>query len=207
MLCSAELRGDREAEKLMVSLPTASQEKLRGRKDRHTAALGELLRIYMMDFCGAPYDVAKGTHGKPYSPARSDIAFNISHSGRLAVGALLTDGSGGIGVDIEFIDRDKTARCERIAARFFTEAEQGRIGAAFDPVQEFYLTWTRKEAYLKYDGSGITRPLAEVDTTMLCDAAFDCRIISDSIGGEYAFTVCVGKNAADGKMTEIRKIY
>ena len=207
MLFSAELHGGDEDERLIASLPADSQNKVSGRFDRHTSSLGEFLRLHMMDVCGAPYDVAKGQYGKPYCPGRRDIAYNISHSRNLAAGALLTEDSGEIGIDIEFIDRSKSARHERIAARFFTESEREVILAADDAVREFYLTWTRKEAYLKYDGSGITRPLTEVDTATLPDVTFDSRIIYDRYGGEYAFTVCVGADVGDIRDTEIKKIY
>ena len=204
-LYSAELR-EAATEELIGSLPAASREKIASRKNRCEAALGELLRLHMMQVSGAPDEVAKGRYGKPYSPSRRDISFSISHSGGFAVGALLLCSCGEVGVDIERIDREKYGHRQKIAERFYTQNERMRISASFDPVTEFYLTWTRKEAYLKYTGEGITRPLLSVDTTGL-DAVVVSRVISDSRGAEYAFSVCIGEDGADIPIPDIERIY
>ena len=98
-----------------------------------------------------------GTNGKP-ALASSSLHFNLSHSGAWAVLAV-TSGAA-IGVDLEMID--PRLDYERLAARFFTAAEQADLLAAAPQRQRrrFYRLWTRKEALLKGQGRGVT--LAEV---------------------------------------------
>lgn len=173
-----------------------------GKRADHAA--GERLISHMLASCGAPAETEVGRHGKPFSPSRRDISFNISHSRGLCVGAILTENMGEVGVDVEFIDREK--RLERIAERFFTERERAEIGAANDGALAFYLIWTMKEAYLKYLGTGITSPLGELDTALVGGVRFDSRVIQGP-AGEYAFTVCTGERAAETKNVLIIKIF
>ena len=209
-LYSAELRDTAATDEMILSLPVVSRDKVKSRQNRGETALGELLRIHMMRVCGvADGAVARGIHGKPYVPGRCDISFSISHSKGFATGALLVSSAGeagDVGIDVEYIDRGKRERCERIAERFFTPSEREQIHASPDPVSEFYLTWTRKEAYLKYTGEGITRPLLSVDTTAL-DAALMCRVIRGINGGEYALSVSFGSEFTDIDINDIEKIY
>ena len=190
-LYMTEYMGFEAASALISTLPDASRERLSRCADRADKVTGELLKLRILSDCGGG-EICLGESGKPYIAGRDDVAFNISHSGKLAVGALIMGDETGIdvGVDVERIDRENESRHDKIAGRFFTDAERGRIRESADPVCEFYLTWTRKEAYLKYTGDGITRPLTDIDTTALPDVVFDSRVISDNAGVEYAFSVC-----------------
>ena len=211
-LYSAESRVGEE-EGIISLLPPDSVKKVMSRRGNRTeTALGELVRLHMLDDCGAPDEIAGRAHGKPFVPSRPDIAFSISHSGRLAVGALLAgcmDGAREVGVDVELIGRGHESRLRRIAERFYTESERERIAYADDPAAEFYLIWTRKESVIKYTGEGLSRPLTDVDTT-LPDNGFGCRIFSRIIrggdGAEYAFSVATPPGI-DAENTEIIKIY
>lgn len=205
-LYSAELL-PQEAEKIFDRMPDVSRTKLAGRRDRTGAVAGELLRLRMMEACGAPPEYGVGIHGKPYSPARPDISYNISHCRNLAVGALLTGCAGEVGVDVEYIDRKNIKRQKRVAERFFTQTERAQIAGAPDTAMQFYIIWTRKESYLKYKGTGFSSAVAGVDVTNVADAVFDCRIIGDRDGGEYAFAVCFGKNVSGPDKATICKIY
>lgn len=202
--------GEEHIEEILDMLPPASRDKALSRKGRAAAltALGELIRIRMMESAGAGYEVAYGEHGKPYSPGRRDVAFSISHSGRAAAGALLV-GGGDIGIDIERIDRENDVRHERIARRFYTDAERAAIASSDDRAAAFYTVWTRKESYLKYTGDGITRPLSDIDTEHLQDVVQHSRIIT-AAGGEYALSLtipaCIAGSAGIDSI-EIDKIY
>jgi 4'-phosphopantetheinyl transferase len=64
-----------------------------------------------------------------------------------------------VGVDVELIRAD--ADLDGIAAKFFTRAEQDAL-ASLPPAQRLaasFHCWTRKEAYLKGIGAGLTSPL------------------------------------------------
>jgi 4'-phosphopantetheinyl transferase len=85
------------------------------------------------------------------------LNFNVSHSDGLALYAL-TRGRA-IGVDIERIRQ--TIEYDQIAARFFSPTEYACLCAL--PVERrataFFTYWTRKEAYIKAHGAGLSVPL------------------------------------------------
>ena len=94
-----------------------------------------------------------GAHGKP-GLAGSDLRFNISHSGALAVIALARVE---VGVDVEL---PRPRRSDAIARRFYTPGEIERLFAHADPERRadaFFRLWTCKEAFLKATGEGLSR--------------------------------------------------
>jgi 4'-phosphopantetheinyl transferase len=90
--------------------------------------------------------------GKP-SVAGGGIEFNVSHSHDRAVYAF---GVGELGVDVEFI---REIEIEAIARRFFTPDECVWILSSETPTRAFFDCWTRKEAYIKAEGGGLSIPL------------------------------------------------
>jgi 4'-phosphopantetheinyl transferase len=107
-----------------------------------------------LDPAGIKFDYAK--HGKPYL-AGSDLAFNVSHSGKRALIALAH--SRRVGVDVERVR--KLPDSEAVARRFFAPAEVAEYLAVpeLQRVQAFYNAWTRKEAFIKAVGDGLSHPL------------------------------------------------
>lgn len=172
----------------------------RNEKRRCEIMLGDTVRRAALSAAAAENEkIAVRDDGKTYLPDRRDIGFNVSHSGNLAVCAVLTDGAGEVGVDIELIDRSRGAdRIKRLSERTFTDKEREKVNASDDPAAEFYAVWTKKEAYLKYTGEGITRPLVSVDTE---SESLGCRFygftVSDVRGTEYALAVCISASCAD----------
>jgi 4'-phosphopantetheinyl transferase len=103
-----------------------------------------------------------GSRGKPYlvgQPDNATIAFNVAHSGPLAVYGFTRRQA--IGVDIEHACDLPDA--DRVAAISFSAAENAvyRQLPADQKQQAFYLCWTRKEAYIKALGEGVARPLQQ----------------------------------------------
>jgi 4'-phosphopantetheinyl transferase len=98
-------------------------------------------------------------HGKPAQVNAPDLHFNLSHSSGLGLLALSTGQA--VGIDIESIrpavDRDNIAR------RFFAPAEVAALHAlpAEQQEQAFFTCWTRKEAYIKARGLGLSIPLGQ----------------------------------------------
>jgi 4'-phosphopantetheinyl transferase len=96
--------------------------------------------------------------------AGQHIEFNISHSGMTALLAFTRGRE--VGVDVELIRHDFDV--EGIARRFFSEHERQEL-MAFAPEERhpaFFRCWTRKEAYVKATGSGLSLPLSQFDVSM-----------------------------------------
>lgn len=103
-----------------------------------------------------------GANGKPH--VQGGPEFNMSHSGDLALVAV--GGQRRVGVDVEALRVVDDA--ERIAARYFTAAERDalyRLPRKARP-RAFLLCWTRKEAYVKALGDGLSMPLDAFQVTL-----------------------------------------
>jgi 4'-phosphopantetheinyl transferase len=128
-------------------------------RDRFVARRG-LMRTHLGRELGiAPQMVRIATdeHGKPFLRDDPDLAFNLSHSNGVAL--LATMRGGVIGCDIEW--RNPDLACPRVAERLFAPAEYEAL-TALPPEQwiaGFYNCWTRKEAYVKALGLGLSYPL------------------------------------------------
>ena len=109
-----------------------------------------------------------GSNGKPMlEGGRSHVEFNLAHSGGDAVIAL-TDGAA-VGVDIELLR--PIADVESLARLVFSDAERRELELVSDPVSAFLNGWTRKEAYVKALGLGLTAPLTEITVSLSGRAA------------------------------------
>lgn len=97
-----------------------------------------------------------------------DLRFNLSHSGGLALCAVTYQRE--IGVDVEYLGR-VVKDLEKIAERFFSPSESARFHLV--PQSEkplaFFRCWTRKEAYIKAIGQGLSFPLDKFDVTFTKD--------------------------------------
>jgi 4'-phosphopantetheinyl transferase len=108
--------------------------------------------------CGDP------VHGKPTvdSDELSDarVQFSLSHSGPIAVVAVVTGAR--IGVDVEQVR--PRAKLDALAARVLdTEDHADWLDLPDDEqLRAFLEAWTAKEAYVKAIGAGITVPLRDV---------------------------------------------
>ena len=109
-----------------------------------------------------------GTQGKPHlyrGDTPTDVEFNVSHSGDLYLYAL-TRGSN-VGIDVELMREDTDI--DRLAARYFAPGEVRRLTdvPAGERRAAFYRCWTRKEAYLKARGCGISGELDKFEVNFL----------------------------------------
>ena len=108
-----------------------------------------------------------GPRGKPELSGHSGdsrLEFNVSHSHNLALYAI-THGRE-IGVDVERIRPNLAG--EKIAERFFSPREAAALRRLPAEIQQeaFFACWTRKEAYLKAIGEGITLRLDQFEVSV-----------------------------------------
>jgi 4'-phosphopantetheinyl transferase len=123
------------------------------------------LRSLLGDYLGAdPAAISLSylAHGKPRldPPWNSaGLEFNVSHSHGLAIYAFTRQTE--IGVDVESIRPMPNAAA--LMERFFSpqEVDQWRQVPEEGQLRTFFLGWTRKEAWLKALGSGLSFPLDE----------------------------------------------
>jgi len=106
-------------------------------------------------------------YGKPALADETDgsrLSFNLSHANELALIAV-TQGRG-LGVDIEFIRPEFAS--EEIAERFFSDHEVAALRALPEKAQSeaFFNCWTRKEAYIKAIGEGMSMPLNQFHVSL-----------------------------------------
>src|SRR5208283_3082224 len=98
------------------------------------------------------------------SASSDTLDFNVSHTAGLALLAFARGRK--IGIDVERIRRDfGTAE---IAERFFSKAERAALRELPQEQRHeaFFRCWTRKEAFIKALGEGLSHPLDQFDVSL-----------------------------------------
>lgn len=110
------------------------------------------------------------------------LKFNLSHSQSLALYAITADQE--IGVDVEALRSD--FEVETVARRFFSRREQAELSSLPAGQQQaaFFLCWTRKEAYIKAHGLGLSLPLEQFDVAF--SPGEDARLLATRPDAEEA---------------------
>jgi 4'-phosphopantetheinyl transferase len=140
------------------------------RDRRHYVAARGLLRTFIAHYLGgaaAAVAFAYGPQGKPQladTMGFPHFSFNVSHA---AGAALFAFGWGRqLGVDVEAVRLlDDT---DDVAKRFFSDKENAAY-ATVPPEQKgqaFFNCWTRKEAFIKAIGEGLSHPLKTFDVSL-----------------------------------------
>ncbi|HEY8647519.1 MAG TPA: 4'-phosphopantetheinyl transferase superfamily protein [Gaiellaceae bacterium] len=134
-------------------------------RDRRRFVAGRsLLRQLLGAYLGAParkVEFDYGEHGKPCVPG-AELAFNVSHSGNVALYAFSSGFD--LGADVELLDHTR-ADDMLVAGRFFSPYEIATLWAHPEPLRReaFLRCWTRKEAFIKARGDGFLLPLRDFD--------------------------------------------
>jgi 4'-phosphopantetheinyl transferase len=120
-----------------------------------------ILRVLLGRYVGIEPErirFAYGPRGKPrLAFPETPLEFNLAHSGRFAAYAFAVGCEPG--VDIEEVR--PVSEQENIVSRFFSR-EECEEWLGLDPSQRdeaFFRCWTRKEAYIKALGDGLSMPL------------------------------------------------
>jgi 4'-phosphopantetheinyl transferase len=118
-------------------------------------ALRAILASYL-DLAPGQLEFETNAYGKPRLLNDPRLEFNLAHSRSLALIAVTR--SHPIGVDVEYL-RDDFDTLE-LANRFFAPREIELVRSRPD---RFFEIWTRKEAFIKAIGMGVSYPLQEFD--------------------------------------------
>jgi 4'-phosphopantetheinyl transferase len=127
------------------------------------AALRSVLAPYLGS-AAAEIRYGEGEFGKPYleEPAGSRIEFNMAHSGDVVVIAVAAGRR--VGIDVEQIRALEDL--DAVAESHFTPAERALLANAGARQSAFFTCWTRKEAYIKAVGKGLSMDLNSFDTSI-----------------------------------------
>jgi 4'-phosphopantetheinyl transferase len=155
------------------------------RKDqyRYIATRGVLRNILSLYVDSSPKDLrfCYSDYGKPYLSAElnpGQICFNQTHSRGLAVYAVTR--SRKVGIDVEYMNQNIEG--EKIAKKFFSPRENAMLRSVPEKNKKeaFFNCWTRKEAYVKARGEGLSIPLDQFDVSMFPGEPASLLNINDS---------------------------
>ena len=179
-------------------------------RESFTAARA-ILRILLGAYAGLTPEAVTFSYAEQGKPSLNTheqnerVEFNLSHSGEIALLAFARGRA--VGVDVERIRENLDP--EKIARRFFSRREQDEL-SALPPSERyvgFFRCWTRKEAYIKARGAGLSLPLRAFDVSLKAgeqNALLDARTEDTDITkwplGElavrngYVAALCVERN-------------
>lgn len=138
-------------------------------RDRFVAGRG-ILRALLAQYTDRPaaaLEFSYGPRGKPALADSGGLTFNVSHSDAIALYAITCWRR--IGVDVE--RARENVDFDEIAERFFSPVERAvlRTQQPADRSRAFFTCWTRKEAYIKAFGGGLSVPLDRFDVAFAPD--------------------------------------
>lgn len=130
-------------------------------QNRYIIAHGAL-RLLLADACQQPpasLRLVRNPWGKPALADTNSPVFNLTHARDLALCAVTMAGE--IGIDVEALRPSPVVERLDLVRRFFS-AEEYHVLSTLDQqtfVSAFFRCWTRKEAYIKAKGIGLSLPL------------------------------------------------
>ena len=183
---------------------TASQarreraDQCRRREDGLRILAAEALLRYTLrsQFGTSDFTVKLGAAGKPELVNKPEFCFNLSHSGMWV--ALAYD-TRPVGVDVERIN--PAANLGALSKRLFTAEEQQYIASEDQAKTErFFRIWTAKESYLKFLGTGLTRPL---NSFCVLNPEIGVHFRHQVLEGEAVLCICGEREIAEPNETDL----
>ncbi|HZP17425.1 MAG TPA: 4'-phosphopantetheinyl transferase superfamily protein [Terriglobales bacterium] len=149
--------------------------RFRFQRDQNDFAFARaMLRNVLASYLGTDGKSVRFTYSERGKPALaepwtgSELRFNLSHTR----GAVLLAVCAGreIGVDVEYVRED--FEIEDIAGSFFSAGEREalmKIASGRPRAEAFFRCWTRKEAWIKARGDGLSFPLKSFDVSIAAE--------------------------------------
>jgi phosphopantetheine--protein transferase-like protein len=186
---------------------TAKSRRFRFSRDRDSyIAVHGVLRWILGNHFGVLPEAVRIQYtslGKPYVTGYpQQLFFNLSHSSGVSV--LAFDPANEIGIDVERVDPG--FEYESLVTQFFSKEERLSIEQSGEGARErFFEIWTRKEAFLKAVGEGITENLSvEVLGEKISVNAIDSRepgersFLFRSVLFEEEYRITIALNSESG---------
>jgi 4'-phosphopantetheinyl transferase len=158
--------------RLLIDDETARAERFVFARDRRRFVVARgVLRELLGAYLGCPPGEVRFVYGPAGKPAlapplaAAGLEFNVSHSGELALYAVGLHRP--LGVDVEQVR--ELDELEALAERNFSSAER-RALLALPPAERpagFFACWTRKEAFIKALGEGLSHPLSAFTVSLV----------------------------------------
>jgi 4'-phosphopantetheinyl transferase len=143
----------------------ASRFHFQADRDRFTLAHGCLRDVLARYLHCEPGQLSffANDYGKPALQDQK-LEFNLSHSGDFALVAITREHK--VGVDVERIRQGISSQV--IARQYFSKSEVAELQRLPPEQREaaFFTCWTRKEAYIKAQGLGLSLPLESFDVSL-----------------------------------------
>jgi len=192
---SLNLSGDRVCD---LTHLLSDEERLRGEqylfgRDSRRFVVGRaLLRLILSGYLDTPPESLTFRYepnGKPALAGRWQgvLEFNLSHSNENALYAVTRGRK--IGVDLEYIRPLPDA--DDIALRCFSKHENAMLAEtrSTERLRTFFEFWTRKEAYIKAIGEGLSFPLDQFDVCLTAGEEERMLSIPGAAPGEPRWTL------------------
>lgn len=127
------------------------------------------LRLILGRYLNLPPQLPRFEYNAFGKPSLSDtsLRFNLSHAGDVALYAVSAGRE--VGVDVESVSEKMNS--DEIAGSFFSRREVETL-LSLPPsarTRAFFDCWTRKEAFIKAIGSGLSHPLDSFDVSLAPD--------------------------------------
>jgi 4'-phosphopantetheinyl transferase len=160
-----------ELKELLSTDELSRAERFHFEKDRNQFIESRAaLRLLLSQYLNVPpkdLTFSPGGHGKPALAnglSKNGLRFNLSRRDGLALIAVTCGRE--IGVDVELVRPDLPVF--EIAAVSFSKSELATLRSLPKNLQTagFYNCWTRKEAYIKARGEGLSFPLKQFDVSL-----------------------------------------
>lgn len=162
----------RELERLLTYDEVVRADRLQVEMHRRRFVVGRgILRRILAAYTGIAPEAVRLVYGPQGKPALADecgggwLQFNLAHAHELALYGVTCGNE--IGVDVEQVCVGLADL--QIAEHFFAPAEVAALGTVTGAAQvaAFFNCWTRKEAYIKARGIGLSLPLDEFEVSLL----------------------------------------
>jgi 4'-phosphopantetheinyl transferase len=167
---SLDVKSDpvQQAESILSADESQRAARFRFAEDRHRFIVSHIaLRDVLSRYLHIRPEVINftvGEYGKPAVVSKLKLDFNLSHSGDFALIGIARERKAG--VDVERFREE--LEIEKIANRFFSENEIAELISlpSDQQLMGFFNCWTRKEAYIKAHGLGLSLPLDSFDVSL-----------------------------------------